>query len=87
MKYQILKQNLKKDGVRKSWQYTKQELNVGISITTICNNNKDSYMLGLTQLSSEARAKAILKKYYQLNLFLDKAQLHFTQQGKLLYIL
>ena len=38
-----------KDPQRRSWQYTTKELGVASLILSICNNNKESYLLGLRQ--------------------------------------
>ena len=64
IKIKELKNNLPddKDPMRKSWQYTTKELGVASLILSICNNNKDSYLLGLRQIFSKPRANAILKK-------------------------
>ena len=51
-----------KDPMRKSWQYTAKELGVSSLILSICNNSKESYLLGLRQIFSKPRADAILRK-------------------------
>ena len=51
-----------KDPMRKSWQYTNKELGVSSLILSICNNSKESYLLGLRQIFSKPRADAILRK-------------------------
>ena len=48
--------------MRPKWYFTKDEYNIGIMITKICNNNHQSYILGLEQLFNKSRAKAILNK-------------------------
>jgi hypothetical protein len=48
--------------MRKSWQYTAKELGVSSLILSICNNSKESYLLGLRQIFSKPRADAILRK-------------------------
>ena len=58
----LLKPLLKRDGMRPKWYFTKDEYNIGIMITKICNNNYQSYILGLEQLFNKSRAKAILNK-------------------------
>ena len=58
----LLKSLLKRDGMRPKWYFTKDEYNIGIMITKICNNNYQSYILGLEQLFNKSRAKAILNK-------------------------
>ena len=58
----LLKPLLKRDGMRPKWYFTKDEYNIGIMITKICNNNHQSYILGLEQLFNKSRAKAILNK-------------------------
>ena len=50
-----------KDPKRRSWQFTNKELSVSSLILSNCNNNKESYLLGLRQIFSKARAEAILK--------------------------
>ena len=57
-----LKPLLKRDGMRPKWYFTKNDFNIGIMITKICNNNHQSYILGLEQLFNTSRAKAILNK-------------------------
>ena len=53
-----------KDPMRKSWQYTTKELGVAsLSFSlSICNNSKESYLLGLRQIFSKPRADAMLRK-------------------------
>ena len=51
-----------KDPHRRSWQYTTKELGVATLILSNCNNNKESYLLGLRQIFSKPRAEAILRK-------------------------
>ena len=51
-----------KDPMRKSWQYTTKELGVASLILSICNNTKESYLLGLRQIFSKPRADASLRK-------------------------
>ena len=63
-KIRELKKNLPddKDPMRKSWQYTTKELGVASLILSICNNNIESYLLGLRQILSKPRTEAILRK-------------------------
>ena len=58
----LLKPLLQQEGKRPKRYFTKEEYNIGIMITRICNKNQKSYILGLEVLFSEARARAILNK-------------------------
>ena len=58
----ILKLKGDDTGFRRSWQFTKEELHVAISVTRICDKSEGAYMAGLRLLFSEARSRALLKQ-------------------------